>query len=70
MQFHLLSFEGPDEYERPFSEFLRSGRVPSAFRERCWWASRHAIGSVYIDLEEDDYQEIARKLEQWTHVEE
>ncbi len=52
-----------------FGASLQGGRFPSAFPERCWWAGRHPIASVYIELEEDDYQEIAQKLERWEHVE-
>ncbi|HSF31841.1 MAG TPA: hypothetical protein VLK82_15365 [Candidatus Tectomicrobia bacterium] len=53
----------------PIEELFGVGRLPAIFSEGCWWADRRAIASLYIDLEQDDYQEIARKLERWENLE-
>ena len=53
----------------PLEELLRGDRLPTAFPEACWWAGRRALASLDIDLEQDDYQEIARKLERWEELE-
>jgi hypothetical protein len=53
----------------PIEELFGVGRFPGIFSEVCWWADRRAIASLYIDLEQDDYQEIARKLERWENLE-
>jgi hypothetical protein len=50
-------------------ELVRGGRFSTAFPEACWWAGRRAIGYLNIDLEYDDCQEIASKLERWELVE-
>jgi hypothetical protein len=50
-------------------ERLRVGSFPTAFPKACWWAGRHAIGNLDIDLEQDDCQEIVRKLERWELLE-
>jgi hypothetical protein len=50
-------------------ELLRLGSFPTAFPEACWWAGRHAIGNLDIDLGQDDCQEIMWKLERWEMLE-
>jgi hypothetical protein len=53
----------------PIEELFGVGRLPDICSEACWWAGRRAIASLYIDLEQDDYQEIARKLQRWEDLE-
>jgi hypothetical protein len=48
---------------------LGVGSFHTAFPEGCWWAGRRAIGNIAIDLEQDDCQEIVRKLERWELLE-
>lgn len=50
-------------------DLLQISRVPSTLPEDCRGAGRHPIASVFIDLERDDYQEIAQKLEPWEQIE-
>jgi hypothetical protein len=58
-----------DSARTPFEELLGLKRFSTTLPEACWWAGRRAIASLYIDLEQDDYQEIARKLERWEGLE-
>jgi hypothetical protein len=53
----------------PIEELFGVGRFPAIVSEAGWWAGRRAIASLYIDLEQDDYQEIARKLKRWEDLE-
>jgi hypothetical protein len=53
----------------PLEELFGVDRIPAILPKVCWWAGRRAIASLYIDLEQDDYQEIARKLERWEDLE-
>ncbi|HXH10601.1 MAG TPA: hypothetical protein VNP04_12675 [Alphaproteobacteria bacterium] len=50
-------------------DLLQISRFPSTLPEACRWAGRHPIASVFIDLERDDYQEIAQKIERWEQIE-
>jgi hypothetical protein len=53
----------------PLDELFGVERIRAILPEACWWAGRRAIASLYIDLEQDDYQDIARKLERWEDLE-
>ena len=61
----MMCFYGTGK--RP-NELLRVGSFHTAFPEACWWAGRHAIGNLDIDLEQDDYRDIVRKLERWERL--
>jgi hypothetical protein len=50
--------------KRP-NALLRIGSFHTAFPEARWWAGRHAVDDLDIDLEQDDYRDIVRNLERW-----
>lgn len=53
----------------PFCGLFRDESYASAFPEGCQWAGRRPIGSVDIDLDRDDCEQIASKLERWERIE-
>lgn len=52
-----------------FRHLFEISRFPATFPDECRWAGSHPIANVSIDLEQDDYREIAQKLEGWAQVE-
>jgi hypothetical protein len=62
----MMCFKSAEQILYPIPQVERwRGDVPEGYQ----WVHNRPVAVVHIDLDEDDYQEMVRKLDRWERLE-